>query len=89
MINNISFIQSPFEVGKKYLVRTVTFYYLATYTKRKGNFYYFENVHLVLNIPDWQDFWQSRPSLPPAMKPISFPSIYLNQDGIVDVVPWE
>lgn len=89
MIKNVSFIQNPFEEKRKYFITTISFYYLATYSARKGGFHYFDDVSLILNIPDWEDFWGSRPRLPPAYKPIQFPKIYLNEEAIVSAVPWE
>lgn len=80
---------APFNKGKLYFVRTVTFYYLATFVKSKRGFYEFKNAECILSIPDWEDFLKSRPRLPPAYKPLPVGTIIINHEAVVDVMPWD
>lgn len=79
---------SPFEKDKKYFIKTVTFYYIGTYVARKGKFYKFKDIQIVLGIDDWDNFWKCRPNLPLGMKPISAPETWLSGEGIIEVTPW-
>lgn len=80
---------SPFVKGKLYFIKTITFYYIARYDGKSGKFYKFKNVQCLLSIPDWEDFFKSRPHLPPGLKPLPFPDLALNADGIMDVAQWD
>ena len=80
---------SPFQKKKRYFIKTVTFYYLGTLEKQYNGFLKFTNVKWIENVPDWQDFWKSRPSLPPAMKAHDMPTLVINREAIVDVTEWE
>lgn len=80
---------SPFKPNKRYFVRTVTFYHLVTYIGKAGNFYKFKDVQTLLNIDDWEDFYKSRPHLPPHYKPMQSGVLTINEAAIVDLSPWE
>jgi hypothetical protein len=80
---------SPFKKNKKYFIKTVTFYYIGTLQKQCGGFLKFTDVKWIENVPDWQDFWKSRPSLPPSMKAHDMPTLHINADAIVDMTLWE
>jgi hypothetical protein len=79
----------PFKGGKLYFVRTVTFYYIARFVKSRDGFLEFEDAECILSIPDWEDFLQSKPRLPPAYKPLKTGKIWINKEAIVDMLPWE
>lgn len=79
---------SPFKKKNLYFIRTVTFYYVAKFVKSRGDFYEFDEAQCILSIPDWDDFFVSKPRLPPAYKPLPTGKILINKAAIVDVLPW-
>ena len=79
---------SPFKKDKRYFIKTVSFYYLCTYVSKSDKFFKFKNIDLIFGIEDWEDFWKSRPNLPPAMKTVKVPETLINIDAIVEVTPW-
>ena len=80
---------SPFKKGNQYFIKTITFYYIGTYKSQRGGFLLFDNLKWIENVPDWEDFWKSRPHLPPAMRAHEMPGSWINQGAIVDVTKWE
>lgn len=79
----------PFPKGTKLFIKTVTFYYIATFNKQKQGFWHLSDVTWVETIPDWQEFVSMRPHIPQECKHKPCPNIAINQQAIVDVSVWQ
>jgi hypothetical protein len=80
---------SPFKKNTRYFIKTITFYYIATYKSQRGGFFKFENVVWIENVPDWEDFWKSKPALPPSIKEHQMSDLSMNGAAIIDFAVWQ
>lgn len=73
----------PLKKNKLYFVKTITFYYVATFKAKHGDLIEFKDVGLVKDVADWSEFYRTK-----AKGELHTDAIYINTDAIVDVTPW-
>lgn len=82
------FQKTPFKPKQRYFIKTVTFYYIATFVEENKGFLKFGDVVWIENIGKWNDFVAQRPHLPNDIKYHRAPDLLINQQAILDVTPW-
>lgn len=73
----------PLKKSKFYFVKTITFYYVASFKAKHGNLIEFKDVSLVKDVVDWSEFYRTKAKGEPHAD-----TLFINMDAIVDVTPW-
>lgn len=77
---------TPFEIGKNYLVRTVTMVDVGRVTRVIGNFIVMENASWIADTGRFYECLE-RTGVFNEVEPFKHP-IYLNVNAIIDATPW-
>jgi len=73
----------PLKKNQRYFIKTVTFYYVATFKAKHGSLLSWQDVELVKSVDDWSEFYRTKGKGEPHCQ-----AIHINADAIVDITPW-
>ena len=80
--------KTPFEVGKKYFFRTVTFHLLGKVAENKGKFIKLEDASWIADSGRFMQFIkEGKTDRSSEIEPVG--KMFINTNSIVDAFPWK